>query len=271
MSEVRAKKKFGQNFLQDKNIINNIISEAEITKETLVIEIGPGTGALTRFLVEKAGLVLAYEIDKDLIPLLENEFQNESFKVINQDILTVDLETVISEYQVNYKEVVIVGNLPYYITTPIILGLLEKNLKVKCFVFMVQLEVADRLTATKGGKDYNALSVLINYKTLAKRCFNVSPHAFKPVPGVWSAVIKLVPREFAEKPKNETFFLELNRAIFRQRRKTLANNLQNFGIAKEKILAALNALNLKATCRSEELSTNDIIHLSDLLGAKNDN
>lgn len=266
MSEVRAKKKFGQNFLQDKNIINNIIEEANIDSNTLVIEIGPGTGALTRHLVLKAGYLIAYEIDTDLVPLLEEEFKDKQFKVVNQDILTVNLEEEISKYKDKYSNVVIVGNLPYYITTPIILGLLEKNLDVKAYVFMVQLEVAERLTAIKGGKEYNALSVLINYKTKASKCFNVSPNAFKPVPGVWSAVIKMVPREYHIKPKNEKFFLELNRAIFKQRRKTLANNLQNFNIKKDKINEALKKLDLKPTCRSEELSVEEIIKLSDILG-----
>ncbi len=266
MKEVRAKKKFGQNFLKDQNVIANIIKEAEITKNSLVIEIGPGTGALTEHLVKEAGKVIAFEIDTDLIPILEAKIKNDNFILINKDILDVDINEAIALNIGTLENVVIIGNLPYYITTPIILGLLEKNVKASAYVFMVQREVADRLTAKPKTKDYNALSVLMNYKTKTKKCFDVSPQCFNPVPGVWSAVIKLTPFVYEVFPQNEKLFYEVNRAIFKQRRKTLLNNLQAYGIDKDAALNIFNKLGFKPSVRSEELGVTDIIKLSDEIG-----
>lgn len=262
MQKVIAKKKFGQNFLEDKNILNNIASQGDLDKDTLVIEIGPGTGNLTEYLLSKAKRVIAFEIDDDLIPILTDRFKNEDFILVHQDILTININEYINKYKGDLSKVVIVGNLPYYITTPIILGLLEQDLDVKSYVFMVQDEVADRLTAFTGKKDYNALSVLINYKTNSKKCFKVSPNAFNPAPNVYSAVVKLEPREITKKPDNEALFFTLNRAIFKQRRKTLANNLKEYGLSKDVINNLLNTLGFKPTIRPEELDINDIINLS---------
>ena len=267
MKEVRAKKKFGQNFLIDKNVIANIISEGNISSDSLVIEIGPGTGALTEHLVKAAGKVMAFEIDTDLIPILHNKIKTDNFVLINKDILEVDVAKEIKENIGSLSNVIIIGNLPYYITTPIILGLLEKNIEASAYVFMVQREVADRLTAKPKTKDYNALSVLMNYKTKTKKCFDVSPQCFSPVPGVWSSVIKLTPFEYEIFPHNEKLFYEVNRAIFKQRRKTLLNNLQAYGVSKENALAIFAKLGFKPTIRSEELGIAEIIKLSDEIEA----
>lgn len=264
--EVIAKKRFGQNFLMDKNIVNNIVNLGELDQDTLVIEIGPGTGNLTKEIVKKAGFVLAYEIDFTLVDLLNETIKSPNFKVINRDILEADIKSDISEY--NFKRIVIMGNLPYYITTPIILGLLEKEMPIATYVFMIQDEVADRFTACAGKKDYNALSVLINYKTKAKKCFVVPAKCFNPAPKVNSAVITLTPKEITLRPKSEKFFFALNRAIFRQRRKTLQNNLLAFNVAKEDIMQAYNLLGFKPTIRSEELSLEMIIKLADVLEEK---
>lgn len=261
-----AKKRFGQNFLIDENVLNNILNVCDIKEDTGVIEIGPGTGNLTEFLLRKAKKLVAFEIDTDLIDGLETRFKDKNFKVYNEDILKVDLNKIISEEFADYKEVIIASNLPYYITTPIILGLLEQKLKVSRYVFMVQDEVADRLTALKGTKDYNSLSVLISYKTNSQKCFKVSPNCFVPAPNVNSAVIKLETKEITKKPLNEAFFFKLNRMIFKQRRKTLYNNLKELNLDKDIVLNIFHKLNFNENIRAEALSLDDIINLADEIG-----
>ena len=185
-----AKKKFGQNFLKDQNILSNIISAADLDKDTLVIEIGPGLGALTERLCQAAGFVLAYEIDSDLIPILnENLKEYDNFEIINKDILEVNINEDINEYKIDFKKISLVANLPYYITTPIILGLLSKTDLIKKYIMMMQVEVADRICGKPKTKDYNALSIAIGYRAKATKCFNVPRTVFIPEPNVDSAVI----------------------------------------------------------------------------------
>lgn len=267
--KIVAKKMFGQNFLIDNNVINNIVKSAKITKKSLVIEIGPGMGALTKLLVKEAKYVLAYEIDYNLVDYLKEEIKDNNLTIINQDILKANISEDIKKFN-DYDEIIMIGNLPYYITTPIILGLLEKNLKINRYIFMIQDEVAMRLTSKPQTKDYNALSVLIQYKTKASKLFMVKNTSFNPAPKVNSAVIELIPFEYPLKPKNEKLFYQVNRVIFKQRRKTLKNNLKEFNLNNDKINTIYNELHLKEAIRAEELSVDDIINLSDKIGEKND-
>ena len=265
-NKLYAKKKFGQNFLTDQNILSNIVSASECNKDSLVIEIGPGLGALTELLCESAGFVLAYEIDKDLIPVLNknlNQFNN--YEIINKDILEVDINSDIEKYKKDYKNIILVANLPYYITTPIILGLLSKTNLIKRYVMMMQVEVADRICGKPKTKDYNALSIAIGYRALASKCFNVSRKVFIPEPNVDSAVIKL---DLYDNPpykaKDEELFFTLIREAFSQRRKTLINNLSN-NYAKELILKMLDEFNIKSNVRSEELTIANFVDFSNFI------
>lgn len=268
-NDLYAKKKFGQNFLTDQNILSSIISKASIDKDTLVIEVGPGLGSLTEHLCKAAGFVLCYEIDKDLLPVLEknlNEFNN--YLVINKDILEVDINQDIEKYKKNYKNIYLVANLPYYITTPIILGLLSKTDKIKKYVMMMQLEVAERICGKPKTKDYNALSIAIAYRAKAKKEFNVPRTVFIPAPNVDSAVVSLDLYDTPPyKAKNEEQFFEFIRLCFSQRRKTLINNLSQ-KYKKEFILEMLKSLQIKETVRSEELSIEDFIKMSDYIEDK---
>ena len=265
-NKLYAKKKFGQNFLTDQNILSNIVSASECNKDSLVIEIGPGLGALTELLCESAGFVLAYEIDKDLIPVLnKNLNQFDNYEIINKDILEVDINSDIEKYKKNYKNFILVANLPYYITTPIILGLLSKTNLIKRYVMMMQVEVADRICGKPKTKDYNALSIAIGYRALASKCFNVSRKVFIPEPNVDSAVIKL---DLYDNPpykaKDEELFFTLIREAFSQRRKTLINNLSN-NYAKELILKMLDEFNIKSNVRSEELTIANFVDFSNFI------
>ena len=261
-----AKKKFGQNFLKDQNILSKIIEAANLDKDTLAIEIGPGLGSLTERLCEAAGFVLAYEIDTDLIPILnENLQEHNNFKIVNKDILEVDINKDLIEYEGKYKKIVLVANLPYYITTPIILGLLENTKKIKKYVMMVQLEVADRICGKPKTKDYNALSIAIGYRANAYKNFNVPRTVFIPEPNVDSAVISL---DLYEEPKfiaeNEELFFKLIRESFNQRRKTLINNLSR-AYSKELINNMLNEFNIKQNVRSEELDIKTFVDFSNYI------
>ncbi len=266
-----AKKKFGQNFLKDQNILSKIIEAANLDKDTLAIEIGPGLGSLTERLCESAGFVLAYEIDIDLIPILnENLKEHNNFKIVNKDILEVDINKDLLEYEGKYKNIVLVANLPYYITTPIILGLLENTKKIKKYVMMVQLEVADRICGKPKTKDYNALSIAIGYRANAYKNFNVPRTVFIPEPNVDSAVISL---DLYEKPqyiaKNEDLFFKLIRESFNQRRKTLINNLSK-AYSKELINNMLNEFNIKQNVRSEELDIKTFVDFSNYISENGD-
>ena len=265
-----AKKKFGQNFLTDQNILSNIVLASECNKDSLVIEIGPGLGALTELLCESAGFVLAYEIDSDLIPVLnKNLEQFDNYKIINKDILEVDINEDINKYKKDYKNIILVANLPYYITTPIILGLLSKTNLIKKYVMMMQLEVADRICGKPKTKDYNALSIAIGYRAEATKCFNVSRKVFIPEPNVDSAVIKL---DLYDNPpfkaNDEELFFKLIREAFSQRRKTLVNNLSN-NYNKELILKMLDEFNIKSNVRSEELTIANFVDFSNYISENN--
>lgn len=265
-NKLYAKKKFGQNFLTDQNILSNIVESANIDQNTLVIEIGPGLGALTERLCQNAGFVLAYEIDSDLLPILNDNLKEfDNYEIINKDILEVDINNDINEYKKDSNNVVLVANLPYYITTPIILGLLSKTTLIKKYVMMMQVEVADRICGKPKTKDYNALSIAVGYRAKATKCFNVPRTVFIPEPNVDSAVISL---DLYDNPpfkaKDDELFFKLIREAFGQRRKTLINNLSNI-YSKDLITKMLNEFDIKLNVRSEELSIEDFVKFSDYI------
>ncbi|MDD4184938.1 MAG: 16S rRNA (adenine(1518)-N(6)/adenine(1519)-N(6))-dimethyltransferase RsmA [Candidatus Izemoplasmatales bacterium] len=271
---VSAKKRFGQNFITDNNLLQKIVSQANITNNTFVIEIGPGMGSLTELLLNKANKVLAYEIDSDLIPKLVHRFNDKNNLIlVNRDILEVDINEDIKKYFPADAEIVMVSNLPYYITTPILLKFLETTDKLSRLVVMTQLEVARRLTSKPRSKDYNALSIAIDYRTDASFLFKVNRAVFKPVPGVDSAVIALSTPKNAPypKPKDEKRFFTLVRTAFMQRRKTLANNLLAGGFSKnrEEVESVLNKAKIPIGARAETLDTMTFINLANVL-ADND-
>ena len=271
-NDIRAKKKFGQNFLKDEKILNEIVDVSECDKDTLVIEVGPGLGSLTEVLCKKAGFVLAYEIDTELIPILKDNLKYyDNFEVINQDILNADINSDINKYKKNFKNVYLVANLPYYITTPIILNTLSKTDLITRYVMMMQKEVAERLTSKPKTKDYAAISIAILYRGIAKTRINVPRTAFIPAPNVDSAVVRLdLYEEKKYFPQNEELFFDLVKLSFTQRRKTLVNNLSS-KYKKDFIYKMLNDNGYKESIRAEELSIDDFIKLSDYInGAKND-
>ena len=265
-NKLSAKKKFGQNFLTDQNILSSIVDAACIDKDTLVIEIGPGLGSLTERLLQLAGKVVAYEIDGDLIPLLKENLKDyDNLEVIHNDILEVDINSDIDRYKDGFKNIYLVANLPYYITTPIILGLLSKTDKITKYVMMMQLEVADRICGKPSTKDYNALSIAIGYRAKATKIVKVPRTVFIPAPNVDSAVVRL--DLYEDKPYealNEEHFFEFIRLCFNQRRKTLNNNLST-KYSKEFIQRMLSDNNIKPTVRAEELTISDFIRLSDYI------
>lgn len=265
-------KKYGQNFLIDTHVLDKIIKAAEVTQEDLVVEIGPGIGTLTQYLCEAAREVVAVEIDKNLIPILEDTLSAyDNVTILNEDILKVDLNKLVQERNAG-KPVKIVANLPYYITTPIIMGLFEAHVPVENITVMVQKEVADRMQAGPGGKDYGALSLAVQYYAKPYIAANVPPNCFMPRPNVGSAVIRLTLHE--EKPvsiKDESLLFKLIRASFNQRRKTLANGLNNneeIKLSKELITGAITELNLSPSIRGEALTLSDFAALSNLIYEK---
>lgn len=264
-NELFAKKKFGQNFLVDQNILQRIVEVSEINSNVNVIEIGPGLGSLTEYLCQKANKVLCYEIDQDMIDLLEKNLEYDNYQILHKDILKANVNEDIAIY-FDDKPVYLVANLPYYITTPIILKLLEETNRIKKYTMMMQYEVAMRIASKPNVKDYNALSILIAYKARATKALDVPRTVFIPAPNVDSAVVVL---DLYDKPrvsvKNEDFFLKLIKGAFAQRRKTLINNLMQMNIPKEKALLALEKMNLDKTIRSEALSIEDFARLSDIL------
>lgn len=261
--DANALKKFGQNFLIDDNILN-IIAGSLDNNYGAVIEIGPGLGSLTRKLVERFDKVLAYEIDNKMIEVLNDTINKENLKIIAGDFLKANVEKDIKEY-FNQDNIYVIANLPYYITTPILLKILEEAPSIKKLTIMIQKEVASRFLGKPNTKDYNSLSVLIQtYMNVTKVC-DVSSNCFYPAPLVDSTVIKLERKEQLDfEIKNESEFQKINRMLFRQRRKTIVNNLKD-GFEKETILEALNKLNIKETERSESLSCEQIIKLANLL------
>ncbi len=248
-------KKFGQNFLIDTHVLDKIIEESGITKDDCVLEIGPGIGTMTQYLCENAREVIAVEIDKALIPILEDTLSEyDNVTVINDDILKVDVQKIVDEKN-GGKPIKVVANLPYYITTPIIMGLFESHLPLKSITIMVQKEVADRMQVGPGTKDYGALSLAVQYYAKPEIVANVPPNCFMPRPNVGSAVIRLTkydkPPVFVE---NEEFMFSLIRATFNQRRKTMVNaigNAPNLNISKEMVAEVLDEMGESATVRGE--------------------
>ena len=263
-------KKFGQNFLIDTTVLDRIISSAEITKEDCVLEIGPGIGTMTQYLAERAGSVVAVEIDKALIPILEETLQDyDNVTVINDDILKVDINRLVEEKN-GGRPIKVVANLPYYITTPIIMGLFESHVPLESITVMVQKEVADRMQVGPGTKDYGALSLAVQYYAKPEIMLTVPASCFMPRPNVDSAVIRLT--RYQEPPvcaQNEKFMFDIIRASFNQRRKTLVNGLSNapgLRVSKEQVVEALEEMELSATIRGEALTLEQFADLSDILG-----
>ncbi|MCD7806699.1 MAG: 16S rRNA (adenine(1518)-N(6)/adenine(1519)-N(6))-dimethyltransferase RsmA [Lachnospiraceae bacterium] len=264
-----AQKKYGQNFLIDGNVLEKIISGAEIGKDDCVLEIGPGIGTMTQYLAETAGRVVAVEIDRHLLPVLEETLSSyDNVVIVNEDILKVDIGQIAREYH-GGKPIKVVANLPYYITTPVILRLLECGAPIESITVMIQKEVASRMEAGPGSKDYGALSLAVQYYAEAKILTYVSANSFFPRPGVDSAVIKLTShRKKPVEVPDEKFMFALIRASFNQRRKTLVNSLGNAAglqISKEQASAALLEMGLPVTVRGEALSLSEFAGLSERL------
>lgn len=262
-------KKFGQNFLIDPTVLNKIISAAQITKEDCVLEIGPGIGTMTQYLAEAAGEVVAVEIDRNLIPVLEDTLSEyENVTVINEDILKVDINRLVMEKN-GGRPIKVVANLPYYITTPIIMGLFESHVPLKSITIMVQKEVAERMQVGPGTKDYGALSLAVQYYAKPEIVANVPPNCFLPRPNVGSAVIRLTRHEAPPvEVKDESRMFALIRASFNQRRKTLINGLANaseLALSKERIAGVLEEMQLSPTVRGETLTLEQFARLSNLL------
>jgi 16S rRNA (adenine1518-N6/adenine1519-N6)-dimethyltransferase len=265
------KKSLGQNFLIDTNILKKIVSFAELTENSGAIEIGPGIGALTEQLARSSKKVVAFEIDQRLLPILQDTLSPyENVKVIHKDVLEADVQTVMEEEFQGIADIMVVANLPYYVTTPIIMKLLEEQLPIRGIVCMLQKEVADRISAKPGTKEYGSLSIAVQYYTEAETVMIVPKTVFVPQPNVDSAVIRLTKRE---KPavvvKDEDFFFQVTRASFAQRRKTLLNNLTSQlpdgKQKKEEILAALSASGVDPVRRGETLSLEEFGRLADEL------
>lgn len=261
-------KKFGQNFLIDDHILTKIVDAAEITPNDLVLEIGPGIGTMTQYLAERAREVVAVEIDKALIPVLNDTLSSYSnVTIINEDILKLDIQKLVNERN-GGKPVKVVANLPYYITTPIIMGLFESHVPLKSITIMIQKEVAQRMKVGPGSKDYGALSLAVSYYSRVNEVAIVSPSCFIPKPNVESAVVRL---DVYDKPPVETkdsnYMFQIIRASFRQRRKTLVNSLSNAGIGlqKEQILSALVKMGKPEMIRGETFTLEEFAKLSDLL------
>ncbi len=266
--DFRIQKKYGQNFLIDPHVLERIVTEAQVGPEDLVVEIGPGLGSLTQHLAEHAGEVVAVEIDRNLIPILEEtlaEYHNVT--VLNEDILKVDLTQLSHDH--GDRPLKVVANLPYYITTPIVMGLLESRVPLKSITVMVQKEVADRMQVGPGTKDYGALSLAVQYYAKPEIVANVPPNCFIPRPNVGSAVIRLTLHDAPQVRARDVkrMFAQI-RAAFGQRRKTLANALSNapeIRVSREQVTKALGELGLSETIRGEVLTLEQFAGLSDLL------
>lgn len=262
-------KKFGQNFLIDTNVLDKIVAAAGVTKEDCVLEIGPGIGTMTQYLAETARKVVAVEIDKALIPILEESLSAyDNVTIINGDILKVDINHIVQEYNEG-KPIKVVANLPYYITTPIIMGLFEQHVPLDSITIMVQKEVAERMQVGPGTKDYGALSLAVQYYAKPEIVANVPPNCFIPRPNVGSAVIRLT--RYEEPPvqvEDEAKMFALIRASFNQRRKTLVNGLGNaagLSLDKQHVAEVLEQMGLPATVRGEALTLGQFAQLSNRL------
>ena len=265
------KKSFGQNFLTDTNILQKIVDTAEIDDQVNVIEIGPGIGALTEFLAERAAEVMAFEIDHRLVPILADTLRDfDNVIIVNEDILKVDLAQHIQNFKNPDLPIEVVANLPYYITTPILMHLIESGIPFSEFVVMMQKEVADRISAQPNTKAYGSLSIAVQYYMTAKVAFIVPRTVFVPAPNVDSAILKMVRRpEPAVAVEDETFFFKVSKASFTHRRKTLWNNLTGyFGKTeeiKDKLTKALDQAGLSPSVRGEALGLEEFASLADAL------
>ena len=263
-------KKFGQNFLIDTHVLNKIISGADIHSDDCVIELGPGIGTLTSLIAANAKKVIAVEIDKNLIPILEDTLKEfENITIINEDILKLDISNLALQYNEG-KAIKVVANLPYYITTPIIMGLFESHVPIESITVMIQKEVADRIQAGPGTKNYGALSLAVQYYSKPELIANVPQNCFIPRPGVGSAVIKLSAHKKAPYPvDDEALLFKLIRAAFMQRRKTLQNSVCNSNelhLGKDSICLALEQMKLDVNIRGEALNLQQFCELSNILG-----
>ena len=264
-----AKKKFGQNFLIDGGVLDGIVEASGVTKEDCVLEIGPGIGSLTQYLAEAAKRVVSVEIDKTLIPVLDDTLSEyDNVTIINEDILKVDIESIVKEYNEG-RAIKVVANLPYYITTPIIMKLFESGAPIDSITVMVQKEVADRMVMGPGNKDYGSLSLAVGYYAKATAVMNVPPGSFIPQPNVGSAVVHL---KRYEKPAVEVgdakYMFEIIRTAFNQRRKTLSNSLSNnpsLKVTRQQVQDALTEINIDEKARGEVLSLTQFARLSDIL------
>ncbi|NLJ90862.1 MAG: 16S rRNA (adenine(1518)-N(6)/adenine(1519)-N(6))-dimethyltransferase RsmA [Clostridiales bacterium] len=270
--EFSFQKKFGQNFLVDTHVLDKIVRAADITKDDFILEIGPGIGTLTQYLCEHGKQVLAIEIDKNLIPVLEETLADyDNVEVINEDVLKLDLKKIIEERNGGNK-IKVVANLPYYITTPIIMGLFESNLPIENIIVMVQKEVADRIQSGPGTKDYGSISVAVQYYAKPYIAANVPPNCFMPRPKVGSAVLCLTPHDNPPvQVKDDKLFFQIIRSAFNQRRKTLVNGLYNAGIinlTKEEISEAITRLDKPVNVRGEALTLEEFASLSNILSEK---
>ena len=274
-------KSLGQNFLTDPDVIRAIVGGAEVSDNDLVIEIGPGFGVLTNEAAKHAGKVIAIELDKDLLPVLDFTLAaHNNIEIINEDVLKIDLNDLIErelkssaeeteEGKAKLKNVKIIGNLPYYITTPILMKLLESDINAESIIVMMQKEVAERILAEPGGKEYGALSVAVQYRTIAETVIEVPKESFFPAPKVDSQVLKLTLREEpAVKPLDEELFFRMVKAGFGQRRKTILNSLSTSGFPKEEIAACLDAVNIDNKRRAETLSLQDFCSIADYFSRK---
>ena len=265
-------KKFGQNFLIDGHVLDKIIAGAGVTKDDMVLEIGPGIGTMTQYLAEAAGKVVAVEIDRNLLPILQETLADyDNVKVIHADVLSLDLEKLVQEEN-GGRPIKVVANLPYYITTPIIMALFEQHVPLANVTVMVQKEVAARMKSGPGSKDYGALSLAVQYYAEPYIVANVPCNCFMPRPNVDSAVIKLERyKEPPVKADNEKLMFGIIRASFNQRRKTMTNSVcgcAELGITKEKLIEALEKCNLSPTVRGEALTLEQFAKLSNILNAR---
>lgn len=255
--DLQAKKKFGQNFLIDSNVVKKIVACANIDKNTTVIEIGPGLGSMTELLCESAKKVICFEIDHDMVNILTKELDCNNLEIVEKDFLKVDL----SDYIKVEERIIVVSNLPYYVTTPIVTKILEDDIVSEIYV-MVQDEVADRFVGLPGNKDYGSITVLINYYSDAKYEFKVSRNCFYPSPNVDSAIVSMKKCKRDYSLKNESNFLKFAQDIFSMRRKTLINNIINkYPIKREKIEEILKEIGLDTNIRSENLNLDKIVEL----------
>ncbi len=259
---LRANKKLGQNFLINQQIIDEIIEKSQITKEDTILEIGPGLGSLTKALMQNAKRVIAVELDENMVNILKNRFNNENLEIINEDILKIDLNEITNKY----GKIKVVANLPYYITTPIVMKLLEEEYNIESITVMVQKEVGERLCAEPGSRDFSAVTVGVNYYSNSKIIIDVPKDNFMPVPEVDSCVIKLdILNEPPVDVKDKKRFFRLVKAAFSQRRKTINNSLASGEFSKENVLNTLSKLGIDAKLRAENLSIQDFANITNEL------